>query len=150
MGKVYPVFSRKAATSLRFSPRETGRKRKSRPAKRSIRSFCTRVSSWRQGGHHVAQKLSSTTLPRSSESVRCEPSNRATEKSGAGSPTLTSVVLSLCDALPFALRLPHEGSRKITAMMMTISASITHSCPLLFFFLAIGRFVFFVRLPVRP
>ena len=96
-------------------------------------SVCTRVSSCRQGGHHVAQKLSSTTLPFRSPSVTELPSTISTVKSGAVSPAFTSVVDSASVSAPFlALRLPHEGSSRMTAMIAAISASITHSDLLLF------------------
>ena len=54
-------------------------------------------------------------------------------KSGAVSPAFTSVVDSASVSAPFlALRLPHEGSSRMTAMIAAISASITHSDLLLF------------------
>lgn len=48
---------------------------------------CTWLSSSRQGGHHVAQKLSSTTLPRSSLRATLLPSIISTVKSGASAPS---------------------------------------------------------------
>ena len=48
----------------------------------------------RQGGHHVAQKLTKTTLPFKSERVTFVPSNISTVKFGACAPSFTIVVLS--------------------------------------------------------
>jgi 6-pyruvoyltetrahydropterin/6-carboxytetrahydropterin synthase len=47
-----------------------------------------------QGGHHVAQKLSSSSLPPKSETVTCFPLSAAMLNAGALSPTLTMVSCS--------------------------------------------------------
>ena len=71
------------------------------------------------------------------------PSNISTVKSGALSPALTSVVDSVsASALP--PRLPHEGSNRIAAMITAISASMIHSCLLLFF---VAIILFFYKCP---
>ena len=71
-------------------------------------------------------------MPRSAESLSESPPIISTVKSGASSPAATSVVSASGSA--FRAPPPQPGSSRIAIRIAAINASISHSCPLLFFF----------------
>src|SRR5690606_30224908 len=73
----------------------------------------------RQGGHHDVQKLTSTTLPRKSESATVLPSNRSRAKLGAVKPSLATA--SCC-----ALGRSGETREKTVQNIPRIKAQVIH------------------------
>src|SRR3990172_1238810 len=85
----------------------------------------------RQGGHQVAQKLTSTTLPRRSDREICPPPNKSSVKSGALNPSR-----GLGGAPVVAL----AGTREAKVQMIAITSTMID--------VAIQRRSFFNRSPM--
>ena len=115
---VIPYFWLNCSVASMLSPREIAKTLKEGAL--SSTSRCISANWFWQSGHSVEKKINITTCPCSDDNLTLSPLNRSTVKSGAISPTFTSVVSS-CE---YDLSLIHPDVPAV-AMRQAIKSKMT-------------------------